>query len=54
MKKVKIFDNDRSSYGLELEVNDWLKKQSNIKILDMSMSCDSRLREYFMTILYEE
>lgn len=54
MKKVKIFDNDGSTYGLELQVNDWLKKHQNIKVLDMSMACDSYLREYFMTILYEE
>lgn len=53
MKKVKIFDNDRSPYGLELQVNDWLKKHQNIKVLDMSMACDSHLREYFMTIFYD-
>lgn len=52
--KAKIFEDEGSPYGLELQVNDWLKKHQNIKVLDMSMACDSYLREYFMTILYEE
>lgn len=52
--KVKIFYSNKSSYDLELQVNAWLKRQINIEVVNMSMTCYSKIGEYYMAILYKE
>lgn len=54
VKRVKIFTSNESTYVLEVQVNDWLERQLDIEVVNMSMTCDSEIGEYCIAILYKE